>query len=131
MMRKMEKVELEMSKWNKGVKKLDPVQQQYSNLITSVKQLCENDKILDILLQTTAKEVLLKETAPMVLLREATNEFTKKKEASNDHEVQFLRAKVEHIKRALAEELKNPAMILCKGKVAQMVLDRTVEAMNF
>lgn len=37
LLRKMEKVELAMLDWNNGIKKLDPVQSYYANLILSIK----------------------------------------------------------------------------------------------
>ena len=123
----MEKLELDMLRCNNGKRKLDPVQIYYSQLITQIKQLCENRNIATILL---GKADLANQTAAMTILREATrtNNF-KKVIAETPKEVSFISAKVEHIRRQLEMELADPTLIMAKGKQAQISMMQVQRAM--
>jgi len=69
------------------------VQSYYASLITSIKQLCENSNIIEVLLKPPDKQSEFSETTPMTILREATKDFVGPGENANDHEKNFLRAK--------------------------------------
>ena len=65
----MEKVEISMLNFNKGAKKLDPVQTYYASLITSVRDLCLNPKIFEILLMKPIEINVFEETPALKILR--------------------------------------------------------------
>ncbi len=72
MIRKLEKVEISMQDWN-GSKKMDPVQNLYVQLTTSIKQLCENPQICSVLLENLRGKKKYDDTDALKMLRIGTS----------------------------------------------------------
>ena len=128
LVRKIEKCEWALIEWNKGVKKLAPVQQYYLTLISAIKTLCENPQMTTILLEGAARD----EPVAMNLLRQATQEYTEKVGVSASQKVHsLLQIKLDQIRMKLEEEINDQSLIMRKGPAAELNYENAKAAMIF